>query len=261
MIERTSWYFLLYLLAYLLTVQLTRFSTFNTAGSPMIELSPEHFFDLSSYKYEFLFKDCKFIWEVLNRLTPFFKSAHLGSIEIEVPSGAFLIHPELISIGKGTIIEPGAYIKGPCIIGENCQIRHGAYIRGDVLIGKGCVIGHDTEVKHSLFLDNASAAHFAYLGDCIVGNRVNLGAGTKCANLRLDHGFIHVFCGGKKINTGLKKLGAVIGDTVQLGCNSVTNPGTLISKGSCCYPCTNVGGWIPPHHMVKPEACNQITPL
>jgi UDP-N-acetylglucosamine diphosphorylase / glucose-1-phosphate thymidylyltransferase / UDP-N-acetylgalactosamine diphosphorylase / glucosamine-1-phosphate N-acetyltransferase / galactosamine-1-phosphate N-acetyltransferase len=227
----------------------------------MIELSPEHFFDLSAYAYESLFNDCKFIWEALNKLTPFFKSAHLGNIEIEIQQGVFLVYPELISIGKGTVVEPGAYIKGPCIIGENCQIRHGAYIRGEVLIGSGCIVGHDTEIKHSILLDNSFAAHFAYVGDSILGNRVNLGAGVKCANLRLDRGYIHVYCGEKKINTGLKKLGAIIGDDAQLGCNSVTNPGTLISKGYCCFPCTNFGGWIPPNHLVKPSSINQIIPL
>ena len=146
------------------------------------------------------------------------------------PSRSFLINPELISIGKGTVIEPGAYIKGPCIIGENCTVRHGAYIRGDFIAGNNCVIGHDTEVKNCVMLNDARAGHFAYLGDTVVGNDVNLGAGTKCANLKLDGRPIIVHCEGTRIATGVKKFGAILGDGAQTGCNTVTNPGTLLEK-------------------------------
>lgn len=167
--------------------------------------------------------------------------------------GVFLVDPHLISIGEGTVLEPGCYIKGPCIIGKNCTVRHGAYIRGDVITGDSCVIGHETEMKNTLMMNYAHAAHFAYLGDSILGNNVNLGAGVKCANLKLDGSDITISYHGNKIPLRLRKLGAICGDSVQLGCNAVTNPGTLIGKGSKCYPCANFGGFIPPYSIVKPN--------
>src|SRR6267154_3568005 len=154
-------------------------------------LTPNQFFTLEEYSHVLLFEGCQYPWQALEGLKNYLASLKLGNIETDVPSSAYLIHPELISIGPGTVIEPGAYIEGPCIIGKQCVIRHGAYIRGDVVTGDSCVIGHDTEVKHSIFFNSTSAAHFNYVGDSILGNRVNLGAGVKCANLRLDHQPIH----------------------------------------------------------------------
>jgi bifunctional N-acetylglucosamine-1-phosphate-uridyltransferase/glucosamine-1-phosphate-acetyltransferase GlmU-like protein len=145
-----------------------------------------------------------------------------------------------IRIGKGVLIEPGAYVKSPTIIGDRTEVRHGAYIRGSCLIGTNCVVGHVTEVKHSIFLDGAKAGHFAYLGDSILGNQVNLGAGTKLANLRFIKGEIAINTPEGLVKTGLRKLGAIMGDHVQTGCNSVTNPGTLLGKRSMVIPNTTV---------------------
>lgn len=204
--------------------------------------SPEQFFDLKSFSHRALFDHCEDIWEPLTRIQSFLKDTVLGRIEVDIPPGVYLDHPELISIGKGTLIEPGAYIRGPCLIGQNCVIRHGAYIRGDLITGDECVIGHATEVKHCIFLNRVRAGHFAYLGDSILGHDVNLGAGTKCANLRLDGGEIALRFEGRRYGTGMRKLGAIIGDGGQTGCNAVTNPGTLFGPGVVCYPCVNVGG-------------------
>jgi bifunctional N-acetylglucosamine-1-phosphate-uridyltransferase/glucosamine-1-phosphate-acetyltransferase GlmU-like protein len=145
-----------------------------------------------------------------------------------------------IKIGKGVLIEPGALIKSPTIIGDQTEVRHGAYIRGNCLIGSNCVVGHVTEVKHSIFLDGAKAGHFAYLGDSILGNQVNLGAGTKLANLRFIKGDIPISTPEGMVKTGLRKLGAILGDNVQTGCNTVTNPGTLLGKKSMVIPNTTV---------------------
>lgn len=215
-------------------------------------MKPHEIFDLQNFYHSAVFQDCNYVWEALDKIHSYLRSLSLGKIEVGVPSSAYLIHPEWISIGKGTCIEPGAYIKGPCVIGENCSVRHGAYIRGDVIVGNGCVIGHDTEVKNSIFLNGANAAHFAYLGDSILGNLVNLGAGVKCANLRLDHQEIAIHFEGKKIKTNRKKLGAIFGDGTQIGCNSVSNPGTVTGKGVQCYPCLNFGGCIPENAVIKP---------
>ena len=141
-----------------------------------------------------------------------------------------------IHIGQGVLIEPGALIKGPCFIGDYTEIRQGAYLRGYCLIGRRCVVGHATEVKHSIFLDDAKAGHFAYLGDSILGRNVNLGAGTKCANLRFLPGNVLINAEKDRIDSGLRKLGAILGDEVQTGCNSVTSPGTLLGPGSFLMP-------------------------
>lgn len=143
-----------------------------------------------------------------------------------------------IQLGSGVLVEPGALIKEPAIIGEQTEIRHGAYLRGYCLVGKRCVVGHATEVKHSVFLNDAKAGHFAYLGDSILGGDANLGAGTKMANLRFIRGEVKVRTPDGILNSGLKKFGAVLGDRVQTGCNSVTNPGTVIGRESFLMPNT-----------------------
>ncbi|OEU49919.1 MAG: bifunctional GlmU protein [Desulfobulbaceae bacterium S3730MH12] len=141
-----------------------------------------------------------------------------------------------ISLGEGVLIECGAMIKSPAVIGDCCEVRQGAYLRGYVLTGKRCVLGHTTEIKHSIFLNDAKAGHFAYLGDSILGNNTNLGAGTKFANLRFLPGNLTLFHNGKRIDTGRRKFGAILGDDAQTGCNSVTNPGTIFGKGAILMP-------------------------
>lgn len=216
--------------------------------------SPEFFFSLETFAHSELFENCEYVWQALSNIKPYLKDQRLGSKAIEVPDGVFFEHPEHISIGEGTVVEPGVYIKGPCIIGKNCEIRHGAYIRGNVIVGDNCVVGHTTELKHSILLNHAKAAHFAFIGDSVVGNSVNLGAGVKCANLRLDGTPIVLREEGREIPTGLRKFGAIIGDFCQIGCNVVVNPGTLFGKGACCYPCLTVGGVIRDRKLVKPAA-------
>lgn len=218
---------------------------------PMDELFTKKFFNLDQCSFSQLFEENVYVWEALENLETFFRTIKFGKIEGTVSSSAYLVHPEKIIIGKGTVVEPGAYICGPCVIGKNCEIRHGAYLRGNVLIGDGCVIGHDTEIKRSILLNEVCAAHFNYVGDSILGNKVNLGAGVKLANLRLDNHEISFIIQGEKVLTGLCKLGAIIGDHAQLGCNVVTNPGTIIGPNSFCFPCLNVGGFIPPNAKVK----------
>ncbi len=211
----------------------------------------EEYFDLSEFEHAALFRKGEPVWACLKRIKEYLLSLSLGQILGVIEEGAYLVNPELISIGKGTVVEPGAYIKGPCIIGENCSIRHGAYIRGNLIAGNACVIGHTTEVKNSIFLNSAQAGHFAYVGDSILGNHVNLGAGTKCANLRFDNQAIKIHFNETHIDSELRKLGAIMGDFSQTGCNSVTNPGTLMGKRSRLAPCTTAHGVVPSHSVVK----------
>ncbi|MEW6502105.1 MAG: hypothetical protein ACOY8P_09015 [Thermodesulfobacteriota bacterium] len=148
--------------------------------------------------------------------------------------------------GRGVLVESGAFLKAPAIVGDRSEIRQGAYLRGYCLVGKRCVVGHTTEVKHSILLDDAKAGHFAYLGDSILGNQVNLGAGTKLANLRFQSGEVEVKTAEGPLATGLKKLGAIFGDRCQTGCNSVTNPGTLMGKKSVLMPNTTAPSGLHP---------------
>ncbi len=220
------------------------------AGGDSMNFSPSTFFDLETFAHAALFSDCEHVWEALLRLKDYLKQQSLGCIEAEIPEGVTIVEPETVSIGKGCRIEPGSYIHGPCIIGENCEIRQGAYIRGNFIAGRACVIGHTTEVKHAVFLDGAHAAHFAYVGDSILGNDVNLGAGVKCANVRLDRQQVIVRHEQQRIPTGLKKFGAVIGDCCQIGCNTVLNPGTLLGREVCCVPCVGVSGVVASKHRI-----------
>ena len=154
-----------------------------------------------------------------------------------IMAGSILIGPKIF-IGRSSLVEGGTTIKAPTIIGNNTEIRQGAYMRGYCLIGDRCVVGHTTEIKHSVFLDDAKAGHFAYLGDSILGNHANLGAGTKFANLKFIPGSVKVLYNGKLVDTSMRKLGAILGDHAQTGCNSVTNPGTIIGKKGVLMPNT-----------------------
>lgn len=222
-------------------------------------LPSSYFFDLSQYRHAALFKTALFPWLVLQELTAYLKMQPLGLLEGTISPFAYLIHPEQISIGEGSIVEPGAYIQGPCMIGKHCVVRHGAYIRGNVLTGDHCVIGHDSEIKQAIFLNHTHAAHFAYVGDSILGNEVNLGAGTICANFKLDHTCINLHILNQHIPTQMRKLGAIIGDKTQIGCNTVSNPGTLIGQEVRCYPCLNIEGFIPSRSLIKPSIRPTIT--
>lgn len=157
-----------------------------------------------------------------------------------------------IYLGPGTLVESGAYIQGPAYIGRQTEVRQGAYIRGGCLVGDRCVVGHVTEMKNSIMLNGAKAGHFAYIGDSILGNNCNLGAGTKLANLKVFRGTVKVKSPGKTYDTGLRKLGAILGDATETGCNSVTNPGTLLGPKCIVGPNATVHpGYYPPRSIIR----------
>lgn len=164
-------------------------------------------------------------------------------------AGAILMDDE-IYIGKGTIIESGVFIKGPAIIGDNTELRQGAYLRGDTLVGNGCVVGHTTELKSCALLGESKAGHFAYIGDSILG-KVNLGAGTKLANLKIVESNVVINIEGRKYKTGLRKFGAILADGTETGCNSVTTPGTILGKDVLLYPNATARGYYPPKTIIK----------
>jgi NDP-sugar pyrophosphorylase family protein len=206
-------------------------------------------FEIKNFLHKSLFEKSKYFFDIFDNLKNYLKSYSFETFH--EMDGVFFENPSQISIGKNTKIEKGAFIKGPCIIGDDCEIRHSAYIRGNVITGNNCIIGHSTEVKNSIFLNNAKAAHFAYVGESILGNRVNIGAGVKLANFRLDKKNIKINIDSKIINTNRNKVGAIIGDDSQIGCNSVLNPGTIIGKNSIIYPSLNVFGYIKDNTIVK----------
>ncbi len=212
-------------------------------------LTPNDFFDLSNYAHRSLFEDLTYVWDALKDLSSYIEQ-HL------VPGNAAQVDPSVVidgpvMIGEGTVIEPGVMIKGPVIIGKYCQIRQGAYIRETCLIGDHCVVGHTSELKGTIMLDHSQAPHFAYVGDSILGNKVNLGAGTKLSNLKITRDQVRLSIDGTVYDTGLRKVGAILGDNVQLGCNCVTAPGTLVGRETLLYSLVSARGYYPPNSVVK----------
>jgi bifunctional UDP-N-acetylglucosamine pyrophosphorylase / glucosamine-1-phosphate N-acetyltransferase len=162
------------------------------------------------------------------------------------------IFDDHVHIGEGSVVEPGALIKGPTILGRNTEVRQGAYVRGSCLVGDRCIVGHTTEMKNAVMLNRVTAGHFAYIGDSILGSDVNLGAGTKLANLKITGSKIAFRVNEKQYRTGLRKFGAILGDRVETGCNSVTSPGTLLGKRSMVVPNKTVpGGYHPSRTIVR----------
>jgi carbonic anhydrase/acetyltransferase-like protein (isoleucine patch superfamily) len=173
-----------------------------------------------------------------------------------IMAGAYLFD-DRISLGPGAVVEPGALIKGPAVIGPNTEVRQGAYMRGNCLVGSKCVVGHTTEMKNSIMLDGAKAGHFAYVGDSILGNAANLGAGTKLANLKMIAGTIVIRFENQRYDTKRRKLGAILGDNTETGCNSVMSPGTLMGPSSIVYPGIAVpGGYYRGKVIVAPAKGN-----
>jgi NDP-sugar pyrophosphorylase family protein len=222
----------------------------------MESLSPSEYFDLENYAHRDLFANCQYAWNALDRIGSYLEIYRCkeSNEPAQVSPHAYLINPASIFLGSGTVVEAGAYIQGPCILGDNCTVRHGAYIRGNFICGDRCVIGHDTEIKNVIFLNHVSAGHFSYVGDSILGNDVNLGAGSKCANLKLDRKPIVISYNGLHVATQRRKIGAFIGDGSQIGCNAVLNPGTFLGKGSVVFPCTAFGGIAPAKSLIKLKA-------
>ena len=148
-------------------------------------------------------------------------------------------------------IFPSAYLGAPCIIGPDTEVRHCAFIRGSALVGKGCVVGNSVELKNVILFDGVQVPHYNYVGDSILGHKAHMGAGSVTSNVKSDKTLVVVKNGAEKIETGLKKFGAMLGDFVEVGCNSVLNPGTVIGKHSNVYPTSCVRGMIPEKHIWK----------
>lgn len=213
-------------------------------------------FDLSQTEYTALFDGGQYAWEALKKIEQYLKTNLRPALHNHCDGVAFI--GEQVFVGEGTVVEDGAMIKGPAIIGRNCEIRHNAYIREHVIIGDHCVIGNACEIKNSLLFNHATVPHFNYVGDSILGYKAHLGAGVKVSNVKLIHSNIIVEVDGEPIDTGLRKFGALLGDGVEIGCNAVLNPGSIIGRGSVVYPNTNWRGVLPPQSIAKNKAEQQI---
>ncbi len=210
-----------------------------------MNLYVENLLNLAECFEKAIFNNVKYPWDALPRIKTF-----LLEFSKNLP-GEFEQIDQYIWVGKGTTIEKSALIKGPAIIGRNCEIRQGAYIRENVLLGDGVVIGNSTELKNSLLFNKAQVPHFNYVGDSILGFKAHLGAGVICSNLKSNGEIVRVKVGADYIETNLRKFGAIVGDHAEVGCNSVLNPGTVIGRNSIVYPLTPVRGFVPDNHILK----------
>lgn len=156
-----------------------------------------------------------------------------------------------IRVHKTAVVAPTAFIGSPCIIGAGTEIRHCAFIRGSALVGENCVVGNSTELKNVILFDGVQVPHYNYVGDSILGYKSHMGAGAITSNVKSDKSLVAVKNGNEKFDTGLKKFGAILGDYVEVGCNSVLNPGTVIGKNSNIYPLSCVRGEITPDSIYK----------
>lgn len=210
------------------------------------DFATENLLDLKETNARGIFQGIKYPWEALPKIKDY-----IMELAKTLPDDYEQI-AEFVWVGKGTVIEKTATIKGPAIIGYNCEIRHCAYIRENVIIGNDVVVGNSTEVKNSVVFNSVQIPHYNYVGDSILGYKAHLGAGVILSNVKGDKRIIAVRdTDGSKISTGLKKFGAIVGDNVEGGCNSVLNPGTVVGKNSNIYPLTSVRGTIPSDSILK----------
>lgn len=224
-------------------------------------LTHRDFFDLSDFPFADVFPDDVWVWETLDELKPWlarFLAANPPVRDGQIADSAVLKGD--VWVEDGAVIEDQVCILGPAIICRGAEIKQGAYVRDGCIIGPDAVVGHTTEVKHAILLNEAKAPHFAYVGDSILGVDTNLGAGTKLSNLPVSsekdetgqRTLIEIVINGERISTGRSKLGAIIGDRSQTGCNSVTNPGTLIGRDTLVYPNVSLAkGYYPDSSIVK----------
>ena len=218
---------------------------------------PTDLFDLSQTEHAALFDGCENAWEALKKIKEYLKSDARRGLHNQCVGNAY-IGPDVF-IGEGTVVEDGAMIKGPAIIGRNCQIRHNAYFREDVIVGDGCVVGNACELKNAWLFNNCEVPHFNYVGDSILGYKAHLGAGVVLSNVKVIKGNVAIEVNGERIDTGLRKFGALIGDHGQIGCNAVLNPGSIIGRGSVIYPCVNWRGVLPANGVAKNKAAVEVT--
>ena len=203
-------------------------------------------FDLDKTIAAKLFEGKTYPWEVLDGIKDFILAlgATLPEDEYDHPS-------EGVWIAKDATVFPSAYIGSPCIIDHEAEVRQCAFIRGSAIVGKGAVVGNSTELKNVVLFDKVQVPHYNYVGDSVLGYKAHMGAGSITSNVKSDKTLVVIKEPGKPIPTGRKKVGAMLGDNVEVGCNSVLNPGTVVGRCSNIYPTSCVRGVIPPRHIYQ----------
>lgn len=214
----------------------------------MEECKIKNMYDLNHTIAKELLEKHEYPWEVLPEISDFI--IELGK---KLDKEIYELKGENIWIAKSATVAPTAYINGPTIIGKDAEIRHCAFIRGNAIVGEGCVVGNSTELKNVILFNKVQVPHYNYVGDSILGYRSHMGAGSITSNVKSDKKLVVVKDGTEKIETGLKKFGAMLGDNVEVGCGSVLNPGTVIGKNSNIYPLSSVRGVVAENSIYKKQ--------
>ncbi len=212
----------------------------------MEECKIENLYNLDETIAKELLETVTYPWEALPKIADFI--VELGN---KLDPSIYEKKGENIWIAKSANVYPTAHITGPAIIGENAEIRHCAFIRGKAIVGNGAVVGNSTELKNVILFNKVQVPHYNYVGDSILGYKAHMGAGSITSNVKSDKKLVVVKNGKEQIETGLKKFGAMLGDEVEVGCNSVLNPGTVVGRNTNIYPLSCVRGVIPPKSIYK----------
>ena len=212
----------------------------------MQELEVKNLLNLNETIANKIFENVTYPWEVINKISEFIielgETLDKNIYEEKAPN---------VWVAKSAEIAPTAFIGGPCIIDENAKIRHSAFIRENAIVGKNVVVGNSTELKNVIIFNNSEVPHYNYVGDSILGYKSHMGAGSIISNLKSDKSNVSVKYNDKKIETNLRKFGAILGDNVEVGCSSVLNPGTIIGRKTNIYPLSSVRGFIGPNKIYK----------
>lgn len=204
------------------------------------------FSDFTATLAEPLLRETEYPWELLPRLKSFI--LEIGPL---LNLDEYELRDENVWVAKSAKLYPYAYIGGPAIIGPDTEVRPGAFIRGSALVGRGCVVGNSTELKNSVLFDGVQVPHYNYVGDSVLGLGSHLGAGSICSNIKSDKTDVIVHGPDCAVETGLRKLGAILGDHVDVGCNSVLCPGAVLMPHAVVYPLSRVRGVVPAYHIYK----------
>lgn len=217
----------------------------------MEQFTIKNLYDLKETIAADLFEGAMYPWELLPKISSFI--VELGK---KLPKDKFSQVKENVWIANSATVAPTASISGPAIIDEEAEVRHCAFIRGNAIVGKGAVVGNSTELKNVILFNKVQVPHYNYVGDSILGFKAHMGAGSITSNVKSDKTLVVVKNGEEELKTGLKKFGAMLGDHVEVGCNSVLNPGTVIGRNSNIYPTSMVRGCIPAGSIYK--KCGEI---
>ena len=214
----------------------------------MNELMIAELFNLDETIAKGIFEGKTYPWEVLPQI-----GAYILELGSKLSEDEYDFVGENVWIAKSAKVAPTASITGPCIIGKNAEVRHCAFIRGNAIVGEGSVVGNSTELKNVILFNCVQVPHYNYVGDSILGYKSHMGAGSITSNVKSDKTLVVVKNGDKEIETGLKKMGAILGDNVEIGCGSILNPGSVIGAGTNVYPLSSVRGYVPSGSIYKKQ--------